>query len=391
MKKIAVITGGRQDYGLYYYILREMMDSKKLDTKIIATAMHMTSEQNYSYKEIENDGFKISEKLDLKLSGGNPESISESMGVGTIGFGRLFKKIKPDMILVLGDRFEMLSAANAALPFNIPIAHIGGGAITEGAIDNTIRSGLTKFSHLHFANDNIGKNRIISMGEEPWRVKIVGSPRLDFLNNRYDVKYHSKDELEKKIGISFKKKIILMVYHPVTLEFKSTTSQIKNLLSAIEKINEEFDCDIVILNPNLDTSGKKIIEEINEKSKNCKNFKVFKTLDRTTYLSLLKYADVMVGNSSSGIIEGPSFHIPFVNVGNRQKGRDKSINVIDVGYSTDNIYKAIKKALTDKKFLKDVKKMKNPFGDGHSAERIVKILEDIKIDDKLIRKKHVGK
>jgi len=391
MRKIAVVTGGRQDYGLYYYIFKEMKKSKILDERIIATALHLSQEQNYTYHEIEKDGFKIAEKLDMKLSGGSPEDISKSIGMGTIGFGKIFKKIKPDILLILGDRFEMLAASSAALSFNMPMAHIGGGAVTEGAIDNAIRQVLTKFSHIHFANDEIGKRRIASLGEEEWRIHISGSPRLDFLNKKYGLKYYSKKEVEEKVGVDFNKKVLLFTYHPVTLEFQNTQQQIENILKAVTKINKEIDADFVILYPNLDTGGNKIIKEIDNFSKGKENVKLFKSLDRTLYLSLLKYIDAMVGNSSSGIIEGPSFYLPFVNIGNRQKGRDKAINVIDVNYRTNDIYNGMKKALYDEDFLRQVSKMSNPFGNGHASEKIVKILENIDIDEKLIRKKNVAR
>jgi GDP/UDP-N,N'-diacetylbacillosamine 2-epimerase (hydrolysing) len=387
MRNVTLVTGGRQDYSLYYYILKEIEMSEILDARIIATALHLSHDQGYTYREIEQDGFQISEKVEMLLSCDFPECISKSTGIGTIGFADIFKKQKPDILLINGDRFEMLSAASAALSFNIPIAHIGGGQVSEGVIDNTIRQVLTKFSHIHFVNNEMEQKRVLALGEEPWRIHISGSSRLDFQNPKYGLPFNSKEEVERHAGISFDKKVILFTYHPVTLEFENTQEQIKNILDVIVRIDKEIDADFVILYPNLDTSGSEIIRELNGLSKERKNVKVFKSLSRTMYLSLLKYVDIMVGNSSSGIIEAPSFKLPFVNIGNRQRGRDKAENVIDVSYDSEDIYGGIKKALADKDFLDKVNSMVSPFGDGHASERIVRVLEQIDIDEKTLIKK----
>lgn len=381
IKKICVVTGSRADYGLLYWVMKEIKENSDMELIPVVTGAHLSKKSGYTVREILNDGFEILIKIKMLDEDTSPYGIAKSIGLGVNKFADFFNENKVDFLLLLGDRFEMLSAASAALPYNIPIGHIGGGEISEGVIDDSIRHCLTKLSHLHFPITEECANRIRQMGEEPWRIKVVGSPRLDFVNN---IQYKSKDELKEKFNIKFEGKVALVIYHPVTLEFKNTETQIDNLLKAIEIINIET----VMLYPNIDTYSDVIIAKIEQFAKNNPNVKLFKNFERDDYLSILNAVDIIVGNSSSGIVEGPSFGLPVVNIGNRQKGRDHVGNVINVGYSWKNIVEAIKKGLYDEKFIKSLKNLKNPFGDGKASRRIVDFLCNIDLDNFNIKKKN---
>ena len=380
IKKIYVVTGSRSDYGLLYWVMKEIKENKDMELIPLVTGAHLSKESGYTVREVLNDGFENLTKIKISDGDASPYGIAKSIGLGVIKFADFFNENKVDFLLLLGDRFEMLSAATAALPYNIPIGHIGGGEISEGVIDDSIRHCLTKLSHLHFPITGECANRISQMGEELWRIKVVGSPRLDFVNN---FQYKSKGELKRKFNIKFEDKVTLVIYHPVTLEFKDTETQIDNLLKAIEVINTET----VILYPNIDTYSDVIIAKIEKFARNDPRVRLFKNFGRNDYLSILNAVDIMVGNSSSGIIEGPSFGLPVVNIGNRQKGRDHIENVINVDYSCKNIVEAIKKGLYNENFISSLKNVNNPYGDGKASERIVDILSNIDLDKFDILKK----
>lgn len=381
MLRIAVVTGQRADYGLLYWLLKEMESDGDLQSVLIATGMHLSPEAGLTVKEIERDGFEVYEKVEMLLSSDTPAAIAKSIGLGVIGFSQTFARTKPDLLVLLGDRFEMLAAAIAAMPFTIPIAHIGGGEKSEGTIDEGIRHALTKMSHLHFVIDDISANRIKKMGEQSWRIFVAGSLRLDFLNHLAEIRLDKK-KLSEKLGVDFSQEVILAIYHPVTLEFEDTERQVGNLIEALRSI----DRPTVIIYPNLDTSGRVIIDAIERFTQNNRKVKLFRNLSRELYLSLLSAVAVLVGNSSSAIIEAPSFKLPAVNIGNRQKGRVRTRNVIDVGYEVEDIVAGIREALYDKEFRKELEGLKNPFGDGFAAARIVKTLKGIQIDQNLIEK-----
>ncbi|MBI4650899.1 UDP-N-acetylglucosamine 2-epimerase (hydrolyzing) [Candidatus Desantisbacteria bacterium] len=380
-RKIAVITGTRAEYGLLYWIIKKIHDDPALELQLIVTNMHLSPEFGLTIREIEKDGFPISDKVETLLSSDTETSIAISMGLGMIGFSKTYERLKPDIVIVLGDRFEILSAVAAAAPFRIPIAHIHGGEITEGAMDELFRHAITKMSHIHFPSTQIYAKRIIQMGEQPENVFCFGAPGMD---NIKKLPLLNKEKLLKELDIPRNKKIGVITYHPVTLENNTAESQIRELLEAIKSFKNIF---WIFTLPNADTGGRIIIKMINYFVKdNPDNGKAFSSLGQLRYLSLLKYSDLMLGNSSSGIIEAPSFCLPVVNIGDRQKGRIRAGNVIDVAYcKKDNIVNAIKKAIMPE-FENSIKGLKNPYGDGNTSDKIIKVLKKISLTDKL--KKH---
>ena len=384
IRRVCTVTGSRADYGLMQWVMQEIKENSGMELIPVVTGAHLSKKSGYTVKEIQGDGFR--DLVEIKISDGDtsPYGIGKSIGEGVEGFAKFFGMVEVDFLLLLGDRFEILSAALAALPYNIPVGHIGGGEISEGVIDDSIRHCLTKLSHLHFPITDECADRIKQLGEESWRITVVGSPRLDFMDK---VRFKSRDELGKKLGISFGGKVALVIYHPVTLEFKDAATQVDNLLKAVERVNIEA----VVLYPNLDTSSDVIIDRIEEFARDNPGVRLFKNLGREDYLSVLNSVDVMVGNSSSGIVEAPSFRLPVVNVGNRQRGRDHVGNVINVGYSTGDIVDAIEKALYDREFINSLENLRNPFGDGKASRRIVDVLENLEINKKLLEKRFMRK
>ena len=368
-KKICVVTASRADYGLLCWVMMEIEKRPELDLIPVVTGTHLSDKFGYTIKEIENDGFANLKTIRLS-DDSSPYGIAKTISKIVEEFATFFSKIEIDMLILLGDRFEMLAIGLAALPYNIPLAHIGGGEISEGVIDENVRHCLTKLSHLHFVITKDCANRIKQLSEEPWRIKVVGSPRLDSKNK---IKFKTKTELGEQIGLSFKDKVMLVVYHPETLEIKNTKTHIDNLLKAIKTIN----IATVLFYPNLDANSDIIIKELQKCSENNRNVKLMKPLSRDDYFSLLNAVDILVGNSSIGFIEAPSFSLPAVNIGNRQKGRDHVQNIITVENSYKSIIGGIEKGLYDEDFIKSLKSIVNPYGDGNASKRIVDILSNI--------------
>lgn len=381
MKKVLVVTGSRAEYGLLYWTMKEIEKCQELELQLIVTGSHLSKEYGYTVGKIKEHGFKIDEEIDMIIDSKKKSSIIKSMGLEMIQIGQAFDRLKPNILLILGDRYETFVAATCAMMMNIPIAHMNGGESTEGAVDEQIRHAITKMAHIHFAGAEYYKQRIIKMGEELWRVYNVGQPGIENIKKLQLLK---KDELEHELGIKFDKKIFLITYHPVTLRDENNEEQIDNILRAILK----FEAKYIFTYPNADFGSNDIIKKINYFSKNNDNAYVFHNLGQLRYLSLLKHADVMIGNSSSGIIEAPYFKLPVINIGDRQKGRLKNKNIIDIRCKSDEIIKAINKVLYDANFKEDLSNMINLFGDGETSKKIVHILEDIKInDEKLLFKK----
>ena len=379
-KRICVVTASRADYGLLCWLMKAIKESPDLELLTVVTGAHLSRKFGYTINEIIRDGFE--DLVKIKVS-----DDTSSWGIAASGsqilakFADFFDRKKIDFLILLGDRYEMLAIALAAMPFNIPIAHIGGGEISEGAIDDSIRHSLTKLSHLHFAITKKCAKRIRQMGEEQGRIKVDGSPRLDSKNN---MAFRSKGYLNKKYGINFRGKVMLVVFHPTTLEIDETKKQMANLLKAVEEVNIET----VIFYPNMDTNSDIIIEALKNFAGKRPNIKLLKPLEKQDYFSLLKAVDVLVGNSSIGIVEAPSFHLAAVNIGNRQKGRDRVGNVIDTDFSPKNIVRAVNKALYNKAFLRILASLRNPYGDGMASKRIVNILSRISMNKFSIVKKN---
>jgi UDP-hydrolysing UDP-N-acetyl-D-glucosamine 2-epimerase len=377
MKKrvIGVVTVARSDSGIYIPILKKIESNSSLKLKLIVAATHLSNEFGMTYRYLEKKGFKIDQKIEMTMSTDTPEGLSKSMGMGLMSFGQLFSNCRPDILMVLGDRYEMLSAVAAAMPFVIPIAHLHGGEATEGLIDEPIRHSITKMSHLHFVATQEYYDRVVQLGEEPWRVNLSGAPSLDSLHN---IKYWSKKTLENKIKLSLDKKTLLVTLHPVTLEYKKTLSHVKELLSALDELKMQ----VVFTLPNADTAGRIIINELENFVK--KNFWATNVINfgQEGYFTMLKYATAMVGNSSSGIIESASFKVPVLNIGNRQRGRVHASNVVHVEYDKKLIIKKIKE-ITSINFINSIKNVKNPYGDGYASEKIIDVLSKVKINDDL--------
>lgn len=375
MRKIAVVTGTRAEYGLLYWTLKEIANDPELELQLIVTGSHLSPEFGLTKRDIEEDGFKIYDEVEILLSSDTGQGIAKSIGLGIISFAQVFSRLNPHILLILGDRFEVFAAATAAMALNIPIAHVAGGESSEGAIDEQIRHAITKMAHIHFPSCDYYAERIIKMGEEKWRVYNVGAPGLEIIKK---LKLLDKDELEKSLGIRLDLTTLLVTYHPVTLEKENIEQHINNLLEALK----ETGCQIIFTYPNADSGGRYIIGKINDFVEKYKKARLYINLGQIRYLSLLKYVDVMVGNSSSGIIEAPSFKLPVVNIGNRQKGRLRALNIIDVGYSKEEILSGIRKALYDESFRKELKNTKNLYGEGDTSKKIVSVLKTVDINNK---------
>jgi UDP-N-acetylglucosamine 2-epimerase (non-hydrolysing)/GDP/UDP-N,N'-diacetylbacillosamine 2-epimerase (hydrolysing) len=379
MRKICVITGSRAEYGLLSGLMKAIREDDTLQLQVIATNMHLSPEFGLTYREIEKDGFVIDKKVEMLLSSDTPNATAKSVGLGTIGFADAYEDLKPDMIVVLGDRYEILSAVSTALFYKIPIAHLHGGEITEGAYDDCIRHAITKMSHLHFTSTGEYRNRVIQLGEQPDRVFNVGAIGIENIKN---IPLMSKAELEESIGFEIGDKCLLVTYHPVTLEDSTAEEQCKNLLSALEQYN---DYRVIFTMPNSDTNGRIIMHEIEKYVGQNKGRAIaFKSLGLKRYLSALQYVTAVVGNSSSGIIEVPSFGVPTLNIGDRQKGRIAAGSIIHCGVSFVEICQGLKETLSDTHVLHS-KRCANPYEKSNTVENILKVIREYPID-KLIQK-----
>lgn len=382
-RTIGVITVGRSDYGLYVPILKKIITAPDLDLALYVSGAHFSEKFGRTVQEIEKDGFPIAAKVPLEL-GDSAAEVSFAMGQCTSGFGEVFREQRPDILLVLGDRFEMHAAALAAIPFNIPIAHIHGGELTYGAIDEYFRHSLTKLSSLHFATTEVYAQRIIQMGEEPWRVTVSGAPGID---SALAMPKFSREELTTRYGIDFSQPIILSTFHSVTREVEHTEEYINNFFRALAQFPGY---NVVCTYPNADTGNDIIIRKINEYARGHQHLRIVESFGHQGHLSMMQYAVAMVGNSSSGIIEAASFKLPVVNIGTRQDGRIRDKNVLDAGYSTEEIVRAIREASTAE-FRDNLKDLKNPYGDGQASERIIRVLKNQPLGADLIRKKFYDK
>lgn len=371
MKKICVVTGSRADYGLMSRLMRLIKDDPELYLQIVATNMHLSPEFGLTYKEIEADEFSIDKKVYMLLSSDVPNATVKSVGLGTIGFADAYEDLKPDIILVLGDRYELLSAVTAALFYKIPVAHIHGGEITEGAYDDFIRHAITKMSHLHFTSTEEYRKRVIQMGEDPSTVFNVGALGCD---NIKSISLMQKEELEKSLLFELNKNTILVTFHPVTLENNSAETQFKELLFALEEFPE---LRIIFTLPNADTDGHAIIDLIKEFVNTHSDRAVwFASLGSKKYLSALQYIGGVVGNSSSGIIEVPSFHIPTINIGDRQKGRVAAESVFNCQPNKEEIKEKITMTI---RFHIDLSNTKNPYDKPNTTKEILDVLKKSQI------------
>lgn len=379
MRTIGVVTGARSDYGIYAPLLRAILADPDLHLRLYVTGMHLSPEFGLTVRMIEADGFRIDERVEMLLSSDTPEGISKSMGLGVMGFAQVFARSRPDILVVLGDRFEMHAAAVAALPFKVPVAHIHGGEVTQGAIDDALRHSITKLSHLHFVALQTYAQRVMQLGEEPWRITVCGALSLDNLNS---MQLLTPSDLESQYGVCLDPPPLLVTFHPVTLEYEQTEWQITELLAALE----ETGLPVVFTLPNADTGNCIIRQKINEYSRSCSDVWMLESLGTQGYFSLMKVAAAMVGNSSSGIIEAPSLGLPVVNIGTRQAGRVRAANVVDAGHSRAEVSEGVRKALSPG-FRASLRNLHNPYGDGKAVDRILQKLKSAALGQSLLVKR----
>lgn len=379
MKKICILTGSRAEYGLLKPVIEAVSSHAGLKLHLIAAGMHLSREFGHSATEIKKDGFTVRKYIRMNPPDDTSLGMVKAIGRGIRELGDAFSELRPDALIILGDRIEALAGTIAAGYMNIAIAHIHGGDSAQAGLDESARHAITKFAHIHFPATRKSAERIKKMGEEPWRIHVVGAPALDTILN---VPLLTRDELAGKYRLPPNEPYILVVQHSVSTSPEKAGMQIVETLEAIKKLSLRT----IIIYPNSDAGGREIIGHI-KCNLNIKFISAYRNLPHTVYLSLLKYASALVGNSSSGIIESSSFKIPVVNIGDRQKGRERSTNVLDCRHDRSAIKRAIERCLYDKGFMKKVKRCRNPYGEGKAGQKIADILNTIEINKKLIEKK----
>jgi len=380
-RKIAVVTSSRADYGHLYWPLRDLSESPLVDLQIVAMGPHLSPEFGNTFQEIEKDGFPIAARIECLLSSDSDVGMAKTIGVATLGLADLFGTMRPDLLLLIADRYEMLAPASVALALRIPIAHIEGGEISEGAIDDAVRNALTKMSHVHFTSTESARQRVVAMGEEEWRVHRAGAPSLDHLVRRT---LWTREELQTTLGLDLSARPTLVAYHPVTLA-EDTTEEADELFAALAEVPEQ----LIFCYPNADAGSRTLIERARAFLAARGNGTIFTNLDAVTYWSLLRQAAMLIGNSSSGIMETASFALPTVNVGMRQQGRERAANVLDAAPEKNAILRAVAQARSPE-FRKSLEETVNPYGDGHASEKIVEVLTNVPLGRDLLIKKHVS-
>ncbi|HSY30492.1 MAG TPA: UDP-N-acetylglucosamine 2-epimerase [Verrucomicrobiae bacterium] len=381
MKRIiAVLTTSRADYSHLYWPLRDLSDNENVDLRIIALGSHLSPEFGNTVQEIEKDGFKIDSRIECLLSSDSDVGMAKTIGVATLSLADLLGKMRPDLLLLIADRYEMLAPAAVALALRIPVAHIEGGEISEGAIDDAVRNALTKLSHIHFTSTLAARERVIALGEEEWRVHRAGAPSLDHLRRQPLL---TREEIEKRLQLNIQTPTILVAYHPVTIA-RDTLQEVEAVFTALGNLREQ----ILFCYPNADAGSRELAERTKSFIASRGHGKIFTNLDTVTYLSLLRQVDMLVGNSSSGIMESASFALPTVNVGLRQQGRERPRNVLDADADANLILQAIDRART-REFRDSLAGMANPYGAGRASETIVRVLTTVPLSQTLLMKRHV--
>ena len=375
-RKIAVVTGSRAEYGLLYWVLHDLQQASDFDLQLVVTGMHLSPEFGLTVQDIERDGFPIARRIEMLLSSDTAGSVAKSMGIGLIGLSDALEQLRPDVMLVLGDRFEILAAAQAAMILNIPIAHIAGGDTTEGAFDEAIRHAITKMSHLHLVTNDASARRVLQMGEAPAHVHVVGNPGLDHLRRRTLL---DRQALEAALGASLGERNLLITFHPVTLEPGEGVRQQAELLSALDAL--PVDVTLWFTLPNADTGGRALAAALEAWAAQRARAHVFASLGQLRYLSLMAQVDAVVGNSSSGLYEAPSFGIPTIDIGDRQRGRLAATSVLHCEPEASAITECLSRA-----WHFDAGGTVNPYGDGHSAARIVDALRQLPNAKVLLKK-----
>jgi GDP/UDP-N,N'-diacetylbacillosamine 2-epimerase (hydrolysing) len=379
-RKICVITGTRAEYGLLYWLMKEIDAAEELELQLVATGMHLSPEFGLTYKQIEQDGFAIDSKIEMLLSSDTTVGISKSMGLAMIGFADAFETLSPDIIVVLGDRYEIFCAAASATVARIPLAHLHGGERTEGAIDESFRHSITKMSHLHFTATEEYRHRVIQLGEHPDKVFNFGAVGIENINR---LKLLNRGEFEESIKFLLDKKNYLITFHPATLDKLSPQKQFSNLLHVLDNL---VDTHLIFTKSNADTDGRIVNEMIDHYVADNKDKSIaFVSLGQLRYLSAMQHVDAVVGNSSSGIIEAPSFGVATINIGDRQRGRIRAKSVIDCAPTTKSIHRAFER-LMDESFRQDLIGVKNPYGIGNVAKNIVDVFRHCDFSEILKKK-----
>ena len=385
-RKVCVVTGSRADYGLLYWPMRLLREDPDFELQTVVTGMHLAPEFGSTWRQVADDGFSIAARVEMLLSGDTSVAVTKSLGLGVIGFADALSSLAPDLMLILGDRYEILAAAQAALIAGLPVAHLCGGDLTEGAFDDAIRHAITKMSHIHFVTNVEAERRLLQMGEAPARVYRVGSPGLDHIARS---EWLTREAVFEALGLWPRKRNLVVTFHPATLDAKNALGQLDALLGALDDLGGDVggggagggDVGLILTGSNADTEGRALTRRLAEFARNRDDAVFSLSLGQNLYLNALKQADAVVGNSSSGLYEAPSFRIPTVNIGDRQGGRLKAGSVIDCQPERAEILAALRKA-----FELDCSKVENPYGDGKSAPRIVAALKAIDDPIALVRK-----
>lgn len=376
-RKIAVVTSSRADYSHLYWVLVELSHQPEVELAIITIGPHLSKEFGNTWKDIAQDGFVAEENIECLLSSDSDVGMAKTIGVATLGLADCLGRMRPDVLLLIADRYEMMAPASVALALRIPVAHIEGGDVSLGAIDDAVRNALTKLSHIHFTTTQNSFRRVISMGEEPWRVHQTGSPSLDHLVKNTLL---SRNEVECRLGIRLDEQAVAVIYHPVTIA-QDTLFELDELLAALKNIPQP----LLFISPNADAGSRELTGRLQAMASRRGNARMITSIDHLTYISLLKYLAVLAGNSSSGIMEAASFKLPVVNVGLRQKGREHAENVLDCPADRRQIENAIHVALSER-FRDSLSRLINPYGDGHAAEKISRVLTTVPLSQSLLMK-----
>ena len=377
-RKIAVVTTSRADYSHLYWPLRELAAHPQLDLRLIALGPHLSPEFGNTVEEIEKDGFLVDARIECLLSSDSDVGMAKTIGLATLSLADCLGQMRPDLLLIIADRYEMLAPASVAVALRIPLAHIEGGEVSEGAIDDSIRNALTKLSHIHFTSTQLSRSRVIAMGEEEWRVHRVGAPSLDHLRRSV---LKTREEIESELALDLNQPTILIACHPTTIA-RDTTREADALFAALTSTPEQ----LVFCYPNADAGGRELMERSHAFVKKRGRARVFVNLNPVSYWSVLRCVDLLLGNSSSGIMEAASFALPAVNIGIRQRGRERARNVLDAEATESSILDRICVARS-REFRCSLAGMENPYGDGHAAERIAEVIASVPLNEELLIKR----
>jgi UDP-hydrolysing UDP-N-acetyl-D-glucosamine 2-epimerase len=376
-RTIAVVTTSRADYSHLYWPLHDLAQHPDVNLQLIVLGAHLSPQFGETIKQIERDGFTIAARVECLLSSDTDVGMAKTLGLAVLSLADVLGAMRPDLLLLIADRYEMLAPADVALTLRIPIAHIEGGEISQGAIDDAVRNALTKMSHIHFTSTDGARNRVIAMGEEPWRVHRAGAPSLDHLRRSTLL---SREQLQHKLDLDLKRPTVLVAYHPVTI-VRDTTQEADAVFAALRDVAAQ----IVFCYPNADAGSLSLLERTRAFLVTRSDARVFVNLDSVTYWSLMRQVSLLIGNSSSGIMEAASFALPVVNIGMRQQGRERARNVLDAEPKTDAILAKIREGMSEA-FRTSLSGMNNPYGEGFAAERIVEVLTTTVLDERLLVK-----